>query len=65
MRAAADTIKRVTLELGGNVPAIVLDDFAITDALVDRMIAAAFISTGQVCMALQRLYVHRSISISA
>jgi acyl-CoA reductase-like NAD-dependent aldehyde dehydrogenase len=60
MRAASDTIKRVTLELGGNDPAIVLDDFEITDTLIDRMVAGAFISTGQVCMALKRLYVHRS-----
>ena len=58
--AAAPDLKRVTLELGGNDPAIVLDDAA--PALVARAIfAGAFANNGQVCSAVKRVYVHESI----
>ncbi|MCL3818694.1 aldehyde dehydrogenase family protein [Aeromicrobium wangtongii] len=45
------------LELGGNDPAIVLPDADLDDAAMDRMVMAAFATSGQVCMALKRLYV--------
>lgn len=45
------------LELGGNDAAIVLPDADLDDAAMDRMVMAAFATSGQVCMALKRLYV--------
>lgn len=61
MAAAAPTMKRVTLELGGKSPVIVLPD-----ADIDRAAAAAaagiFANAGQVCIAGSRLYVHRDIA---
>lgn len=45
------------LELGGNDPAIVLLDAELDDAAYERMLMAAFATSGQVCMALKRLYV--------
>lgn len=45
------------LELGGNDPAIVLPDADLDDAAMDRMVMASFATSGQVCMALKRLYV--------
>ena len=48
------------LELGGNDPALILDDAALDDAALDRLVMAAFATSGQVCMAVKRLYVHRS-----
>jgi acyl-CoA reductase-like NAD-dependent aldehyde dehydrogenase len=56
MAAAATTLKPVLLELGGNDAAIVCPDVAITDALADRLFGCAFGSSGQVCMAIKRLY---------
>ncbi|MDT9599350.1 aldehyde dehydrogenase family protein [Sphingosinicella rhizophila] len=59
-RAATDTLKRVTLELGGKSPVIVLPDVD-----VDRTAAGAarsiFANAGQVCIAGSRLYAHRDI----
>jgi acyl-CoA reductase-like NAD-dependent aldehyde dehydrogenase len=46
----------VVLELGGNDPAILAPDVAITDSLVDRLFECVFTSSGQVCMAIKRLY---------
>lgn len=57
MAAAAENLKNVTLELGGNDPAIVLDDVEPTDEVIDRIAVGAFMTTGQVCMAIKRLYV--------
>ncbi|WP_312007143.1 aldehyde dehydrogenase family protein [Nocardioides alcanivorans] len=45
------------LELGGNDPAVVLDDADLDDAAYERMLMAAFATSGQVCMAIKRLYV--------
>jgi acyl-CoA reductase-like NAD-dependent aldehyde dehydrogenase len=59
-QSAAPDLKRVTLELGGNDPAIVLDD--VDPAVVSRGIfAAAFNNNGQVCSAIKRVYVPESI----
>ncbi|GAB3445785.1 aldehyde dehydrogenase family protein [Streptomonospora sediminis] len=60
MRTAAQNLTRVTLELGGNDPAILLDDVELDDAAVGRLEAGAFLTAGQVCMGIKRLYVHRS-----
>jgi len=59
MASAAGTLKRVTLELGGNDPGIVLDD--VDPAAVGAgLFWAAFSNSGQVCAALKRLYVPES-----
>ena len=60
MRAAAGTIKNLTLELGGNDPAIVLDDVDV-DAALDRLLKGVVTRTGQICFAVKRIYVPRSI----
>lgn len=59
MRSAADTLKRLTLELGGNDAGIVLPD-ADPEAIAEDVFWGAFINTGQTCAALKRLYVHES-----
>lgn len=59
MGSAAGNLKRVTLELGGNDAAIVLPGADI-NALAPRLFAAAFSNSGQICMAIKRLYVHTS-----
>ncbi|OBJ10557.1 aldehyde dehydrogenase family protein [Mycobacterium sp. 1465703.0] len=60
IEATAPTITNVTLELGGNDPAIVLSDVDI-DAALDRMLNGIFARTGQICFAIKRVYVARSI----
>lgn len=57
MEGAAGGLTPVVLELGGNDPALVAPDVEITDDLADRIFGATFITTGQVCMAVKRLYV--------
>lgn len=58
--ASAPTLKRLTLELGGNDAGIVLDD-ADPKEIAQDLFWGAFINTGQTCAALKRLYVHDSI----
>lgn len=58
--AAKGNFKRVTLELGGKSPAIVLPD-ADLDLAIPGVANAIFFNAGQVCIAGSRLYVHRSI----
>lgn len=60
MAMAAQTLTRVTLELGGNDAAILLDDAPLDDEHMDRLFMATFASTGQICMNAKRIYVHRS-----
>lgn len=60
MASGASTRKRLTLELGGNDAAIVLDD-ADPGEVAPGIFATAFLNSGQVCAALKRLYVHSSI----
>jgi acyl-CoA reductase-like NAD-dependent aldehyde dehydrogenase len=60
MAMAATNLTRVTLELGGNDPAIVLADAELDEGAIQRLAIGAFLTTGQVCMAMKRLYVHRS-----
>ncbi|RBM14165.1 aldehyde dehydrogenase [Streptomyces sp. PT12] len=52
---AALDLKRLTLELGGNDPALVLDD-ADPTAIADALFGAAFVNNGQACMAAKRVY---------
>ena len=54
--AAAHDLKRITLELGGNDPAIVLPD-ADPAAITEHLFRAAFENSGQVCVAIKRVYV--------
>ncbi|WP_330285488.1 aldehyde dehydrogenase family protein [Streptomyces sp. NBC_00576] len=60
MAAAAQNLASVTLELGGNDPAIVLDDADLDQEHIGRLVQGVFLTSGQVCMAVKRLYVHRS-----
>nr|WP_047166164.1 aldehyde dehydrogenase family protein [Sphingomonas sp. Y57] len=60
MASAADTLKRLTLELGGNDAAIVLPDVDL-DTAVEKIFWGAFLNNGQTCAAIKRLYVHDSI----
>ena len=60
MEMASKTLTRVTLELGGNDPAVFLEDAIIDDAHLDRLYAAIFDTTGQICMNAKRVFVHRS-----
>ena len=58
--SAAPDLKRVTLELGGNDPAIVLDD-ADPAAVASAIFAGAFNNNGQVCSAIKRVYVPEAL----
>jgi acyl-CoA reductase-like NAD-dependent aldehyde dehydrogenase len=60
MAGAAETLKRITLELGGNDAGIVLDDVNPKTA-AQGIFDGAFQNSGQVCIAMKRLYVHESI----
>jgi acyl-CoA reductase-like NAD-dependent aldehyde dehydrogenase len=60
MQMAAPNITNVTLELGGNDAAILLDDAKLDEDAFRRLAIAAFRTAGQVCMAIKRLYVPQS-----
>ncbi|POR52275.1 succinate semialdehyde dehydrogenase [Paraburkholderia eburnea] len=60
MRAAADSVKKVSLELGGNAPFIVFDD-ADLDAAVEGAMASKFRNTGQTCVCVNRFYVQAGV----
>jgi acyl-CoA reductase-like NAD-dependent aldehyde dehydrogenase len=59
MESAASSLKRVTLELGGNDAAIVLDDVN-PKLIAPKVFAGAMMNSGQVCLAIKRIYVHES-----
>lgn len=59
MASGSNTLKRMTLELGGNDSGIVLDD-CDPDIVSQQLFDSAFTNNGQVCIALKRLYVHDS-----
>jgi lactaldehyde dehydrogenase/glycolaldehyde dehydrogenase len=61
MRAAAENVTKVSLELGGKAPAIVAADADI-DLAVRAIRASRIINTGQVCNCAERVYVHESIA---
>lgn len=59
-RESADTLKKLTLELGGNAPFIVFEDADI-DAAVDGLMKAKFRNGGQTCISPNRVYVHNDV----
>lgn len=58
--SGADSLKRVTLELGGNDPAIVLEDVDVRET-AKAIFGNAFLNCGQVCLAVKRAYVHTDV----
>ncbi len=60
MESAAASLKRLTLELGGNDAAIVLPDANVAE-IAEPLFWAAFTNSGQVCVATKRLYVHDAV----
>ena len=60
IQSAADTVKRLTLELGGNDAAIVLDDVDTAD-VAQKVFDGAMLNAGQICVAVKRAYVPQSI----
>ncbi len=61
MRAAAENVTKVSLELGGKAPAIVMAD-ADLDLAVKSICASRIINTGQVCNCAERVYVHEAVA---
>lgn len=59
-RTATDTLKRVTLELGGKSPVVVMPDVDVEE-VAPNAAGAIFFNAGQVCIAGSRLFAHRSI----
>ncbi|MFC3228659.1 aldehyde dehydrogenase family protein [Marinibaculum pumilum] len=60
MMSAAETMKRLTLEMGGNDAAIVLPDVD-AKAIAEGLFWGGFINNGQTCAAMKRLYVHDAV----
>lgn len=60
MGNAAENLKRLTLELGGNDAAIILPDCNV-DEITEKIFWGAFINNGQTCACIKRLYVHDDI----
>ncbi|KAK4655233.1 hypothetical protein QC762_300570 [Podospora pseudocomata] len=60
MQACASTLKRLTLELGGNDASIIYDDVDVAQ-VVQKIGPMAFMHSGQICMDIKRLYVHEKI----
>ena len=60
MRNAAETMKKVSMELGGNAPYIVFEDADI-DAAVQGAIANKFRNAGQVCVSVNRFFIHSAV----
>ena len=60
IRDAADTVKKVSMELGGNAPYILYDD-ADLEAALDVTVATKFANCGQVCVTPDRFFVHTSL----
>jgi succinate-semialdehyde dehydrogenase/glutarate-semialdehyde dehydrogenase len=60
MKQSADTIKKLSLELGGNAPFIVFDD-ADLDAAVEGAMVSKYRNTGQTCVCANRIYVQRRV----
>jgi succinate-semialdehyde dehydrogenase / glutarate-semialdehyde dehydrogenase len=60
MEQSASTVKRLSLELGGNAPVIIFDDADI-DIAVKGTLAGKYRNAGQTCVCANRIYVHRNI----
>lgn len=63
MRKSADTVKKITLELGGNAPFIVFEDADI-DKAVTGLIDSKFRNAGQTCVCANRVFLHKKISLT-
>jgi lactaldehyde dehydrogenase/glycolaldehyde dehydrogenase len=61
MRNAADTVKVVSLEMGGKAPFIVMEDSDL-DAAVETALRSRFVNCGQACICNERTYVHKQIA---
>jgi succinate-semialdehyde dehydrogenase/glutarate-semialdehyde dehydrogenase len=60
MQQSAPTLKKLSLELGGNAPFIVFDDAAV-DAAVEGAVVSKYRNTGQTCVCTNRFYVHEKV----
>ena len=60
MASAASTLKRITLELGGNDAGIIMDDVDV-EAVAPQIFEGAFGNNGQICIAMKRVYAHETI----
>lgn len=60
MKSAAGTLKRITLELGGNDPAIICEDVDI-ESTAQKIATLAFANSGQICLAIKRIYIQDTI----
>lgn len=60
LHSAAESMIPTVMELGGNDPAVVLDDLTFGDDVLERLVFGAFLTSGQVCMAAKRIYVPRN-----
>ncbi len=61
MQGAAETVKKVSLELGGHAPAIIMEDCDL-DKAAEGVLAAKFRNAGQTCVCINRVYVQESIA---
>ncbi|MCQ4120875.1 aldehyde dehydrogenase family protein [Rhodococcus tibetensis] len=60
-QALGSRLRRGVFELGGNDPAVLLDDVKVDDDLIRKLAAAFTMTSGQVCFAVKRLYVHHTV----
>lgn len=60
MESASHGLKRITLELGGNDPAIVMPDVDVKE-IAPKLFWAAFNNNGQICIATKRMYIHKDV----
>ncbi|RMJ14873.1 hypothetical protein CDV36_005462 [Fusarium kuroshium] len=60
LQSTAGTLKRVTLELGGNDPAIICNDVDVK-AIAPKLAISSLLNSGQICIAIKRIYIHESI----
>ncbi|YCA41679.1 aldehyde dehydrogenase family protein [Bacillus sp. JZ8] len=60
MKNSAENLQKVYMELGGNDPAIILDDANLDEEAIKRLKTGILRASGQVCSAIKRVYVHKS-----
>jgi acyl-CoA reductase-like NAD-dependent aldehyde dehydrogenase len=60
--AAGRTVKNLTLELGGNDAALILEDAVIDEGLCGNLVSGAFTTTGQLCFGIKRVYAPRAVA---
>jgi acyl-CoA reductase-like NAD-dependent aldehyde dehydrogenase len=59
---AGKTVKNLTLELGGNDAALILEDAVVDEALCGNIVSGAFTTTGQLCFGIKRVYAPRAVA---